>query len=116
VLDFHDEEGVEDFTMHLAGMVNQLTVLGDLEPDDKVILKFLCITHLRFKQLVISIETLLDVSALSLEEVTDQLRLVEEDSGAPPAVDGKLYLMEQEWAEHSKKKEADGSSSSRRLW
>jgi hypothetical protein len=41
VLDFHDGEGVEDFAMRLSGMVNQLTVLGDAEPDDKVMLKFL---------------------------------------------------------------------------
>jgi hypothetical protein len=69
--------------MRLTGMVNQLIVLGDPEPDDKVILKFLCIACPRFKQLVISIETLLDVSTLSLEEVTDQLRSAEEDGVVP---------------------------------
>jgi hypothetical protein len=105
VLYFHDGEGVEDFAMRLTGMVNQLPVLGDSEPDDKVVLKFMRIAHLRFKQLEISIETLLDVSTLSLEEVTSQPRSAEEDGGAPPTADGKLYLMEQEWAERSKKKE-----------
>jgi hypothetical protein len=74
VLEFHNREGVEDFAMQLSGIVNQLAVLGDPEPDDKVILKFLRIARPRFKQLVISIETLLDVSSLSLEEVTGRLR------------------------------------------
>jgi hypothetical protein len=44
VLDFFDKEGIEDFTMRLSGMVNQLAVLGDLEtePDDKVIILKSC--------------------------------------------------------------------------
>jgi hypothetical protein len=112
VLDFHNKEGNENFAMRLTGMVNQLAVLGGPEPDDKVILKFLCIVHPKFKQLVISIETLLNVSTLSLEEVTGRLRSVEEDGATPPPADGKLYLTEQEWVEHSKKKQTDGSSSS----
>jgi hypothetical protein len=111
VLKFCNGEGVEDFTMRLAGVVNQLVVLGDPETDDKVVLKFLRIARPRFKQLVISIETLLNVSILSLEEVTGRLRSTEEDGIAPPTADGRLYLTEQEWAERSKKKDVDGGSS-----
>jgi hypothetical protein len=48
-LAFHDGEGVEDFAMHLAGIVNQLTTLGDPEPDDKVVLKYLRITRPRYQ-------------------------------------------------------------------
>jgi hypothetical protein len=76
--------------MRLMDMVNQLTVLGDPEPDDKAILKFHHIARPRFKQLVISIETRLDVSTLSLEEVIGRLRSAKEDSAAPPAADDKL--------------------------
>jgi hypothetical protein len=94
--------------MRLSGMVNQLTMLGDLEPADKVMLKFLHISRPWFQQLVISIETLLDVSTLSLEEVTGRLRSAEEDGVAPHIADGKLYLTEQVWVEHSRKKETDG--------
>jgi hypothetical protein len=93
-LDFRDGEGVEDFTMRLSGMVNQLTVLGDPKLDNKVMLKFLCIVHPRFKQLVISIETFLVVSTLSHEEVTGQLRLAEEDGVALQTTNGKLYFTE----------------------
>jgi hypothetical protein len=63
---------------------------------------------------VISIETLRDVTSLSLEEVTRWLRSVEEDGVSPPATEGKLYLTEEEWLQSSKKKESDsgrGSSS-----
>jgi hypothetical protein len=44
--------------------------LGDPEDDERVVLKYLRIVRPRFKQHVISIETLLDVSTLSIEEVT----------------------------------------------
>jgi hypothetical protein len=111
---FRDKEGVEDFTMWLSGIVNQLAVLGDPEPDDKVVLKFLRIARPRYKQLVISIEMLLDVSTLSPEEITNQLRSTEEDGVTPCVAEGKLYFTE-EWVERSKK-DADsgrgGSSSS----
>jgi hypothetical protein len=65
VLEFHDEEGIEDFAMGLS---------GDPKPDNKVALKFLRIAQPRLKQLLISIETLLVVSTVTLEEVTSQLR------------------------------------------
>jgi hypothetical protein len=95
--------------MRLSGNVNQLTVVGNLESDDKVILKLLCIARPRYKQLVISIETLLDVSTLSLEEVTSRLRSAEEDGAAPPTTEGKLLLTEEEWLERNKKESGDGS-------
>jgi hypothetical protein len=44
--------------------------LGDPEDDERVVLKYLRIARPKFKQHVISIETLLDVSTLSIEEVT----------------------------------------------
>jgi hypothetical protein len=70
LLMFCNGQGVEDFAMWLAGIVNQLAMLGDPEPDDKVVLKYLRIAKPRYKQLVLSIETILDVSTLSIEEVT----------------------------------------------
>jgi hypothetical protein len=39
VLDFCNGEGVEDFTMRLSGIINQLAILGDPKSDDKVVLK-----------------------------------------------------------------------------
>jgi hypothetical protein len=70
--------------MRLSRIVNQLAVLGDSELNDKVVLKFLQITRPRYWQLVISIKMLLDVSTLSLEEVTVQLRSTKEDKVTPP--------------------------------
>jgi hypothetical protein len=105
MLALHDGECIEDFAMRLAGIVNQLATLGDLEPDDKVVLKYLRIAHPRYKQLVLSIETLLDVSTLSIEEVTGRLKTAEEDTIESSVAEGKLLLTEEEWAEKNKKKE-----------
>ena len=67
---FRDGESVEDFALQLSNIVQRLTILGDPEPEAKVVAKYLRITWLRYKQLVISIETLLDINTLSVEEVT----------------------------------------------
>jgi hypothetical protein len=110
MLAFRDGEGIEDFTMRLAGIVNQLATLGDPEPDDKVVLKYLRIARPRYKQLVLSIETLLNVSTLSIEEVTGRLKAAEDDAVESSIAEGKLLLSEEEWVERSKKKETgDGS-------
>jgi transposase InsO family protein len=110
LLALRDGEGIEDFAMRLAGIVHQLATLGDPEPDDKVVLKYLRIARSRYKQLVLSIETLLDVSTLSIEEVTGRLKAAEDDAVETPVVEGKLLLTEEEWRDRSKKKEAaDGS-------
>jgi hypothetical protein len=61
--------------------------------------------------LVLSIETLLDVSTLSIEEVTDRLKAVEDGVIEAPVVKGKLLLTEEEWVEKNKKKEGEGSRS-----
>jgi hypothetical protein len=95
--------------------------LGDPEPADKVVEKYLRVARPRFNQLVLSIEKLLDISTLSLEEVTGRLKAAE-DSGqisSPANNGGTLYLTEAEWNERHKKKEQEakggggGSSSNR---
>jgi hypothetical protein len=106
MLVFNNGEGVEDFAMRLAEIVSQLATLGDPQPDDKVVLKYLSITRPRYKQLVLSIETLLDVSTLSIEEVTGRLKAVEDDGGESSAMEGRLLLTKDEWCERNKKKES----------
>jgi hypothetical protein len=106
---FNDDEGIEDFAMLLGRILNQLATLGDPELDDKVVLKYLRIARPRYKQLVLSTETLLDVSTLSIEEVTCRLKVVEDDGGESSAVEGKLLLTEDEWRERNKKESSEWS-------
>jgi hypothetical protein len=90
---------VEDFAMRLTGMMNQLVTLGDPEPDDKIVTKYLRVARPRYRQLIVSIETLLDIESLSVEEVMARLKAVEDD-GVVAGIGGeKLYLTEEEWLE-----------------
>ena len=99
-LDFRDGESVEDFALRLTAIVSRLEILGDPEPPHKVVEKYLRCAKPRFKQLVLAIETLLDISTMSVEEVTGRLAAAEEDQ--PPQASsatngGKLLLTEEEW-------------------
>ena len=60
--------------------------------------KFLQSVPARFKQIVVSIQTLLDVSTLTLADMTGRLKAAEDELEAPPASlhhGGRLYLMEE---------------------
>jgi hypothetical protein len=103
-LTFCDGESIEDFTMQLTSLMNQLVILDDPEADDKVITKYLLVVWPRYRQLVVSMETLLDITMLSMEEVIARLKAVEDDGVVVSNRDRchKLYLIEEEWLEHFK--------------
>ncbi|WVZ50972.1 hypothetical protein U9M48_002169 [Paspalum notatum var. saurae] len=95
----------------LTGIVAQLQTLGDPEPLDKVVARYLRVARPTYKQLVISIETLLDVSTLTVEEITGRLKATEEDDDPlPPNAGGKLYLTEEQWEARLKEKQSASKS------
>jgi hypothetical protein len=102
---------MEDFSMRLSGMVQHLATLVEIVEEPKVVSKFLrCVPH-RYRQIVVAINTLLDVKTLSLANVTGRLKAAEDDLEAPPASvnhAGKLYLSEEAW-EKWKLREGSGS-------
>lgn len=61
-----------------------------------------------YHQLVVSIETLLDISVPSVEEVTTRLKAIEDDAIASNHDEEKLYLTEEQWLEKYKQKEPEG--------
>jgi hypothetical protein len=66
-LTFCDGEYVEDFSMRLMSLMNQLAAtLGDPEVDDKIVVMYLHVTRPRYHQLIVSIEALLDISTLGM--------------------------------------------------
>jgi hypothetical protein len=54
------DERIEDFALRLTNLTQRMAALGDPESDDRVVSKYLRAARPRYKQLVISIETLLD--------------------------------------------------------
>lgn len=92
-----DGEPIEDFAHRLNGIVQRLEVLGDPELETKVVAKYLRVARPRYKQLIISMESFVDISTLTIEEVTGTLRAADEVDTPPPppspqASGGKLLL------------------------
>nr|CAE03285.2 OSJNBb0046P18.1 [Oryza sativa Japonica Group] len=101
---FKDGETVDDFSMRIGVLANNLRTLGDNITDAEVVQKLLQVVPEHLQQIAISIETLLDVNELSLEEVTGSLRSVEQRKqrkavAASSRVDayGCLLFTEEEW-------------------
>jgi hypothetical protein len=113
---FKAGEGVEDFTFRITALVNQLRILGDDITNKEVLKKMLHSVSEKLEQVAISMETLLDLNSLSIEEATSHLLAVEQrrKKGAVPAADveGRLLMTDEEWTTRMNIKEKGGSSGS----
>ncbi|XP_062213678.1 uncharacterized protein LOC133914629 [Phragmites australis] len=78
VIQFHDGEAVEDFALHLSGLVNQMATVGEVIDNTAVVEKYLRMVPPRFAQITLYIETSLDLSTLSIENVTSWLKAAED--------------------------------------
>lgn len=73
-----ETESVDGFSMRLSGLVNSIRAFGDALEDEKVVKKFLQVVPNKYSQVGISIEQLLDLKTMPIEELTNRLRAVEE--------------------------------------
>ncbi|XP_073357719.1 uncharacterized protein [Aegilops tauschii subsp. strangulata] len=99
-------------TMRLGGArVREAKLLGEVVPEKRVVRKFLSVVPKRYSQIALSIETLVDLDNLSVEELTGRLKAAEEryDLEQAEASVGRLLLTEEEWA--ARLKGRGGSSS-----
>lgn len=104
-----DDYSVDDYSMRLNGMVATLARLGE------VVEKILHNVPSWFKQIVLVIQTLLNVSTLTVAKVTGSLTVAEEAFEAPPLVvnhDDKLYLTQEKWDVRRKQRKAENQNSS----
>jgi hypothetical protein len=91
-------------------MVQHLATLGESLDEPKVVAKFLCSVPRRYRQIVLAIQTLLDVSNLTLANVMGRLKAAEQEMEDPPPTvnhNGKLYLTEEAWVEKWKLHDTD---------
>jgi hypothetical protein len=97
---FKPGEGVEDFSLRITALANELRVLDDDITDKEVVKKMLHSVSEKLEQVALSMETLLDLNSLSIEE-TGHLRAVEQRKKdiTPPVADvgRRLLLTEKEW-------------------
>jgi hypothetical protein len=71
---FDDGETVEDYALRLSGMAVHLTTLGEEVKDGNIIVKMLRSLPPLFKQITITIKILLNMSTMSVADLTGQRR------------------------------------------
>ncbi|GJN13977.1 hypothetical protein PR202_gb00745 [Eleusine coracana subsp. coracana] len=107
---FSDGETVKDYALRLESMAVHINTLGEELKDLEIVANILRSVPPRFKQITIAIKTLLDVSTMSVADLTGWLKEAEEAFEEAPASlqhDGKLYLTEEEWNSRRKKREEE---------
>jgi hypothetical protein len=109
---FDDGETVEDYVLRLSGMAVHLTTLNEEVKDGEIVTKMLRSLLPRFKQIVIAIKTLLDISTMSVADLTGRLKEAFEEAPTSLQQDRKLYLTEEEWDARRKKHEVENHSGS----
>jgi hypothetical protein len=109
---FNDGETVEDYALRLSDMMAYLATLGEEVKDGQIIAKMLRSLPSRFKQITIVIKILLDVSTMSVADLTGRLKEVFEEASTLLQQDRKLYLTEEEWDARRKKCEVENHSGS----
>jgi hypothetical protein len=100
-LAFKSGENIEEFSLRVSSLVTELQSLGDSTTKLDGISKILRVVPTRYAQMACSIETLLDLKDLSIEELSGRL-IASEGRGEPEQdAGGRLLLSEEEWQARS---------------
>jgi hypothetical protein len=101
-LAFKPGEDVDDFILYLNTLQQKMVQFGDdTYGKERAVEKlFRCIAE-KYKQIACSIESLLDLSTMSIEEAIGRLKVIEGDEPQPVSrpitIDGKLHLTREQW-------------------
>ena len=111
---FKEGETVDDFAMRINALSADLRTLGESLDETKVVKKMLRVLPNKYAQIAISIETMLDLKKLSLEDLVGRLRMAEDRMEIESITDkaGKLMLTEEEWTARNRHRLMSESSSS----
>jgi hypothetical protein len=118
-LAFLPSEDIDNFSLRLASLMQKLEMFGDDDiNEEQVVEKLLHIVPDKYTQVTLVVETILDLSALTIE-VTGRLKAVDDRKLSlvePTTTGGKLLLTEEQWRARQgewKRGVASGSSSDR---
>jgi hypothetical protein len=95
-------EDVDDFALRLNTLQQKMVQFGDdTYGEERAVEKLFRGIPEKYKQIARSIESLLDLSTMSIEEAIGRLKVVDGDEPQPPSgpitVGGKLHLTQEQW-------------------
>jgi hypothetical protein len=99
---FMPGEDVDDFALRLNTLQQKMVQFGDDTYDEERAVEklFRCIPE-KYKKIARSIESLLDLSMMSIEEVIGRLKVIDGDESQPLSgpitVGEKLHLTQEQW-------------------
>ena len=101
-LAFKPGEDVDDFVLRLITLLQKFAQYGDDTIDEeRAVEKLLRCVLEKYKQIARSIESLLDLSRMSIEKAIGRLKVVDNDEPLPPSgpviIGGKLHFTREQW-------------------
>jgi len=96
---FKEGERVDDFVMRLSSLISEMRELGEEVEEVRVVRKLLRVVPPKFNQVAVSIEMLLDLKTMPLEDLVGRLRVAENRCGVDDVGNesGRLLLTEAQW-------------------
>lgn len=115
-IEFKSGESVDEFSLKITALADNLRTLGDDVRESEVVKKLLQVVPEYLEQAAVTCEMILDLNSTSVEEVTSRLRVFERrrNKTKPPTESmGKLLLTKEEWRARDKAtREQSGSGRS----
>jgi hypothetical protein len=109
-LAFRTGENAEDFSLRVSSVITELQSLGDTTSELDGVQKILRVAPTRYAQMACSIETLIELKQLSIEELSGRLS-ASEGHGAPEQEAGvRLLLTEEKWAARQQQRSGNSFS------
>jgi hypothetical protein len=113
-IQFKNGELIGEFGLRINSPAEKLRGLGEVVGEVRVVKKILSVLPKQYNQIAVSIETLLDINTLTVEELVGRLRAAEDRLDVDTIVEKteKLFLSEDQWlAKYRHRLAPEGSSS-----